>query len=76
MATPFEGGLSPATLYPQYQFTVHRAVTGQFYFSYRDKGGNVEAICWSEMYTTKENCVRAIETVKNGAATADLVDQS
>jgi uncharacterized protein YegP (UPF0339 family) len=68
------GGLLGAL--QQYQFTVHRNTKGEFYFVYHNIHGDVEPICWSEGYSSKQACDNAINKVRNGAAAALYSDKS
>jgi uncharacterized protein YegP (UPF0339 family) len=66
------GGLLGSALMG-YQFSIHKNDKGEFYFIYRNVRGNVEPICWSEGYKTKQSCEDAINKVKAGAANAPIV---
>ena len=56
------------------KFEIKKSEDGQFYFTL--KAPNQEVIATSEMYTTKENCQNGIESVKNNAPNAEIVDNT
>lgn len=70
MSTGLIGGLLGAQTYV---FSIHTNAKGEFYFVYHNIHGNVEPICWSEGYKTRQSCVDAINKVKAGAASANIV---
>lgn len=61
-------------LFMNYEFVIHAAKDGGFFWTYRNVRGNTEPICWSETYTTKQSCQESIQKVKSGAATAQIRD--
>ncbi len=40
------------------------------------KGGNGETLCSSELYTTKQSAKNGIKVVKQGAASANVYDET
>ncbi len=63
------GGLMAAM---SYKFTIHINQKGEHYFVFHNAHGNVEPICWSEGYSSRQACIDAINKVRNGAASADI----
>lgn len=74
MAT--QGGLLGILASMTYEFQIHKAKDNGYFFTYRNTQGNTEPICWSETYTTKQSCRDAIQKVKDGAATAQIIDRA
>lgn len=58
-------------------FDIYKTTTGypQKYW-WVAKGGNNETLCHSEMLSSKEACLNAIRTVKTGAASATVYDET
>jgi hypothetical protein len=54
------------------KFEIFTGNDGQFYW--RFKGANGETVCHSEGYTTKQSAQVGINSVKNGAVSAEIVD--
>lgn len=56
------------------KFEILTSINSEYYFVL--KAGNGEVIATSEMYTTKQNCKNGIQSVKDNATIADVVDFS
>ena len=56
------------------RFEIKKSVDEQFYFVLI--APNNEIIATSEMYTTKQNCINGIESVKENAPSADTQDKT
>ncbi|MEQ1737512.1 MAG: YegP family protein [Rhodoglobus sp.] len=54
------------------KFELKKSSNGQFHFNL--KAGNGEIIATSEMYNSKDAAKNGIESVKNNAADAEVVD--
>ena len=54
------------------KFEVYLDNSGKYRF--RLKAGNGEIIATSQGYTTKAHCMKGIESVKNNAASAEIVE--
>ncbi len=54
------------------KFELKKTTSGQFHFNL--KAGNGEIIATSEMYNSKDSAKSGIESVKNNAADAEVVD--
>ena len=54
------------------KFEVHKTSNGGYRFNL--KAGNGEVIATSETYTTKASALKGIESVKNNAPTAQVVE--
>ena len=57
------------------RFRITRRSDGQFYFEIQS-AGNYETLATSERYRTKADCQKAIDLIKQGAASATVNDQS
>ncbi len=57
------------------RFLIHKARDGQFYFEIQS-AGKYEVIASSPRYWTLAACRMAIDLVKQGAASAAVVDRS
>ena len=56
------------------RFEIKKSADGHFYFTLI--APNNEIIATSEMYTTKQNCINGIESVKQNAPSADIQDNT
>lgn len=56
------------------KFVIKKRVNGEFMFNL--KAGNGEIIATSEGYSSKQVCKEGIESVRNNASIAEVVDQS
>ncbi|PJZ43855.1 YegP family protein [Leptospira brenneri] len=56
------------------KFEIYKDKSGEFRF--RLKAGNGEIIASSEGYSSKQACENGINSVKNNAGSAEIVDQT
>ena len=56
------------------RFDINRSSDDQFYFNLVAR--NNEIIATSEMYTTKQNCINGINSVKTNAPRAPIQDNT
>ncbi len=54
------------------KFEINKSRNDQYYFVL--KAGNGEPIATSEMYVSKQGCKHGINSVKNNAADAEVID--
>jgi uncharacterized protein YegP (UPF0339 family) len=55
-------------------FDIYKSKTGQYWWV--AKGGNGETMCSSELYTRKQSAKDTIKVIKQGAATANVYDET
>jgi uncharacterized protein YegP (UPF0339 family) len=55
-------------------FDIHKSKNGQYWWV--AKGGNNETVCSSELYTTKSSAKHGIKVVMDGAASANVYDET
>ena len=56
------------------RFAIRRNTAGQFWWQL--VAGNGEVMASSEAMTRKESCLSSIESIRGGAANAEVVDRS
>ena len=56
------------------RFTVFVGADGKFYFHL--KAGNGEIICQSQGYASKQSALNGIESIRENAPKAEVVDES
>lgn len=56
-------------------FVIKKSSSNEYYFVLK-AAGNSQIIARSEMYTTKQSCEGGIDSVKENAPNADIIDES